>query len=310
MIEVVNLSKTYKTNDASVVALNDLSFKCETGQIIGILGPNGSGKSTLVKILSTVLNRNSGTIKMVNKDIQNLEIYKKTFSVAMQQNSLDLWLSVEENLVIYGKFFDLNKQTFSKSLDDVIDLFGLSDYRYKKVSELSGGYRKRLQLARCFLVDTPIMLLDEPTAGLDPIIKKHIIKLLKEKASNGKTILFTTQIISEAEDLCDKILIINKGIKIAEGSIKEIKKLIVDTQKIEIGFHEITKEIQNKLRELSTLYKFSDIKFINSKAMIIVPLENSGTIIKMIYQQLSPISLITFEPKLEEIFIELLKEEN
>ncbi len=310
MIQVINLSKTYKTNNTPVLALNDLSFTCETGQIIGILGPNGSGKSTLVKILSTVLNKDKGTVKMANIDIQNLKSYKKTFSVAMQQNSLDLWLSVEENLVIYGKFFGLNKQTFSKSLDNIIDLFDLSNYRYKKVSELSGGYRKRLQLARCFLVDTPIMLLDEPTAGLDPIIKNHIIKLLKEKVANGKTILFTTQIISETEDLCDKILIINKGEKIAEGSIREIKKLIVDTQKIEIGFDDITKEIKNKLNELSTLYKFSELKFINNKAVIIVPLVDSSNIIRSIYQRLSPISLMTFEPKLEDIFIELLKEKN
>ncbi len=310
MIRVEHLSKSYASSFSKTDALRDISFAVGCGEILGILGPNGAGKSTLIKILATILNRDTGQIYMADCTTDDAIAYRQKFTVALQNSSLELWLSVEDNLKIYGKFFGLQGTHLSKQIDEVIGLFGLKEFRRKRASELSGGYRKRLQLARSFLVDTPVMMLDEPTAGLDPLAKNQVIRLLKDRAAQGKSIIFTTQVIAEAEALCNRVLILNQGRKIAEGNVEDIKALFSAGQRMEFKFEEVTESI---VREASSICQLTGKAAPEQQGssllfdLTVVDEADRQTMSKLL-ESLCPISVSTKDLSLEEIFIELLKE--
>jgi len=309
VIHVESLNKTYVTSSGRIEALMNINFRVRKGEILGILGPNGAGKSTLIKILSTVLNSDSGKVVIEGCSIKDIADYKRKFTVAMQNSSLELWLSVEENLEIYGRFFGLKRSALSDRIDGVIKLFGLSDKRKKRASELSGGYRKRLQLARSFLVDTPVMMLDEPTAGLDPIAKNQVIELLKVKALEGRAIIFTTQIIYEAEVLCDKLLILNNGSEVANGSVKDVRSMFDMKNRIEFKFDKLTDLIFDEASLICKLNKHEIPDRCDNSIVFNLSMKNRGeksTLIQL-FEKLNPISINTKEPSLEEIFIELVK---
>lgn len=309
MIHVENLNKTYVTSSGRIEALKNISFHVRRGEILGILGPNGAGKSTLIKILSTVLNSDSGKIVIEGSSIIDIADYKRKFTVAMQNSSLELWLSVEENLEIYGRFFGLKKSALSNRIDEVIKLFGLSNTRKKRASELSGGYRKRLQLARSFLVDTPVMMLDEPTAGLDPIVKNKVIELLKVKALEGRSVIFTTQIISEAEVLCDKLLIINKGSEIANGSVRDIRNMFDMKNRIEFRFDKLSDSVFDEASLICRLNNNEIPDKCGDSIVFNLAMKNlqEKRTLNQLFERLNPISINVKEPSLEEIFIELVK---
>lgn len=310
MIQVENLSKTYKTLSTKKEALKNVSFSVKEKEVLGILGMNGAGKSTLIKILSTVLNRDSGLIRMAGYSIEDIMNYKKTFTVALQNSSLESWLSVEENLKIYGKFFGLNKSILQNKTEEVIGLFQLDEFRKKRASELSGGYKKRLQLARSFLVDTPVMMFDEPTAGLDPIAKNQVIKTLKEKAAEGKSIIFTTQIIPEAEALCDKLLILKDGITISNGKISDIKSIFNLKNTVEFKFNKVTESIYNEAVFICKRKENLRPKIDGDSILFNLSMYDNmdKKLINELFEKLTPIYLGIKEPTLEEVFIELVKE--
>ncbi len=176
MIEVRNLHKTYITKGKHVEALKGISLSIKKGQVLGLLGPNGAGKSTLVKILSTIIKQDSGEFEIDGIVYQNnSEAYRSRIAVVLQNSSLELWLSVLENLKIYGRFFGLKGQALEAAIKRVTGMFGLTPFLHKQARELSGGYRKRLQIAKTFMVDTKVLILDEPTEGMDPLIKNDLI---------------------------------------------------------------------------------------------------------------------------------------
>lgn len=151
LIKVENIKKSYKNKQSIVQALKGISFEVKKGDILGVLGPNGAGKSTLIKVLSTVVKSDSGSCIIDNCRSEEEIKYREKFSVALQNSSLELWLSVEENLKIFGMFYGLKGKLLKHKIDEMINLFELNDYRKIQATELSGGYRKRLQLAKIFL---------------------------------------------------------------------------------------------------------------------------------------------------------------
>ena len=309
MIKVENLSKAYVSSSSKTEALKDISFHLLKGDILGILGPNGAGKSTLVKILATVLNRDDGKIEMAGYSIDDTSKYRGNFTVAMQNSSLELWLTVEENLKIYGKFHGLERSQLSNKIDEVIELFELTEHRKKRAAELSGGYKKRLQLAKIFLVDTPIIMMDEPTVGLDPIAKNKVIELLKQKSLEGKTIIFTTQIISEAEALCNKLMILNHGIIVAEGNLIDIKNRLNSKKKLEFKF-EIIAEDEFAIASSICAENCKSIPERCDNSILFdlsIDEKRDKAIIFQLFESLNPKSVSIKEPTLEEIFIEIVK---
>lgn len=219
IIEVENLTKSYGNRKI----VDGVSFFVNKGEIFGLIGPNGAGKTTTIKILTTLVKPDSGKVFISGFNLlTQAQKIKKIIGVVPQENNLDKDLTVYENLLIYGLLHKV--KNLKKRIEEVLKLVDLWDRRDALVSSLSGGMQRRLVIARSFLPDPPILFLDEPTAGLDPQIRKFIWEIIRKNKAKGKTIILTTHYIEEAETLCDRVGIIHKGKLIALGTPAELKE--------------------------------------------------------------------------------------
>src|SRR5580700_10512254 len=243
-LEVENLSKVYGGRGGllggrkePLRAVDSLSFRVPRGTIFGLLGPNGAGKTTTLKILTTLRRPSSGTVKIEGFDVvsQSLEV-RKRISLVLQETAVELFLSVRDNLLTYARFHGLDSREAARRADEVMALFELRPESERKVQDLSGGYRRRVQVAKAFLVQTPVLFLDEFSTGMDPILKRSVMDALRKEAARGRTIVLTTQILSEAEELCDDILILSNGKQIARGDLNTLKLLSQTAYEIVMTF--------------------------------------------------------------------------
>ncbi|HXX64649.1 MAG TPA: ABC transporter ATP-binding protein [Bacteroidota bacterium] len=224
-IEAEALVKIYHENSAHPVrALDELSLQVRQGEIFGLLGQNGAGKTTFLRVLTTLTRATAGHARLLGLDVarKGLEVRQRICAV-LQENAVELFLSVEDNLQTYGRFHSLRRGEISRRSDQVIEQFGLGSNRKQKVIDLSGGLKRRLQVAKVLMVDKPVVFLDEATTGMDPISKRATLDTLREQARQGRTILLTTHILEEAEELCDRIAIIDRGRLVAVGDPNSIK---------------------------------------------------------------------------------------
>ncbi len=254
-IEVHDLVKVYRPRSgAPVTALDGLNVNVRRGEIFGLLGRNGAGKTTLLRILTTLMPPTSGSVTVLGRDIERegLEI-RRNMCVVLQENAVELFLSVEDNLSTYARFHAIPPDQIRGRADRVTERFGLSEYRRQKVIDLSGGLKRRVQVAKVFMVEKPLVFLDEPTTGMDPINKRATLDAIREQALAGGTIFLTTHILEEAEELCDTIAIVDKGKLLALGDLPTIKSLIPSALDISITFELLTDEILADLRRLPFL---------------------------------------------------------
>ena len=226
-LRVTDLRKTFATRGGPpVTAVDGLSFAVPRGQIFGLLGPNGAGKTTTLRILTTLIRQTSGHAEVDGIDVAKDPLaVRRRIVVVLQENAAEIFLTVRDNLLTFARFHGLAGADLRQRVDRVMDQFGLSAEASRKAMDLSGGFRRRIQVAKALLVDTPIVFLDEFSTGMDPILKRAIMELLRAEARRGRTIVLTTQILSEAESLCDDILIINHGREVARGDVATIKRL-------------------------------------------------------------------------------------
>ncbi|HXE79924.1 MAG TPA: ABC transporter ATP-binding protein [Vicinamibacterales bacterium] len=225
-IEVEHLVKTFGRGSRAVRAVDDLSFTVPRGAIFGLLGPNGAGKTTTLRILTTLVRATSGRAAVLGCDVvRQAGAVRRRIVVVIQEAAADLLLSVRDNLLTFARFHGLSGSEIRRRADRVLDDLGLAADAHRKVQDLSGGFRRRVQVAKVFMVDTPVVFLDEFSTGMDPILKRSVMDLLRQQASRGRTIVLTTQILSEAEELCDDILIIDKGREVARGDLNALKLL-------------------------------------------------------------------------------------
>ncbi|HEY2906704.1 MAG TPA: ABC transporter ATP-binding protein [Vicinamibacterales bacterium] len=226
-IRVDHLVKIYRRAGAPELrAVDDLSFTVRRGGIFGLLGPNGAGKTTTLRILTTIVRPTSGTAAVLGYDVASepLEV-RRRIGVVIQEQAADLLLTVRENLLTFARFHGLSGAAPRRRADEVMAWFDLQSIAARKVQDLSGGSRRRVQVAKMFMVDLPIIFLDEFSAGMDPILKRAVMDRLRGEAARGRTIVLTTHVLTEAEELCDDILIINKGRRVAHGSLNALKLL-------------------------------------------------------------------------------------
>ncbi len=221
MIAVHNLCKKYKDQ----VAVDDLTLSIDRGEIFGFLGPNGAGKTTTVRMLTTLLQPTKGTAEVCGYDIlKNSQKVRESIAVVGQRVRLDVDLTVEENLRFYAGLYQVkDRQRITQAAQE----FDLLPLMKKKVSTLSGGLMRRVEIARCFLSSPQALFLDEPTTGLDPRARKQFLwkvrSLVKEK---GITVFITTHILTEAETLCDRIGLIDKGKIVLTGTVASLMECI------------------------------------------------------------------------------------
>lgn len=202
-------------------ALNEVSFSIKKGELVGFLGPNGAGKSTMMKIITGFLPPDTGEVFVNGQKIKskNLEI-RKNIGYLPEHNPLYTDLFLKESLEITAGFYKL--ENVKKRIAEMIDLTGLGDEQHKKIRSLSKGYRQRVGLAQALIHDPSVLILDEPTTGLDPNQLEEIRQLIRE-ISREKTVLLSSHIMQEVEAVCNRVIIINKGQIVADGGISEIK---------------------------------------------------------------------------------------
>jgi ABC-2 type transport system ATP-binding protein len=236
-IRVDHLVKQFGRGPTGTRAVDDLTFSIARGAIFGLLGPNGAGKTTTLRILTTLVRPTSGTATVLGHDVvgQPREV-RRRIVVVIQEHAAELLLSVRDNLLTFARFHGLGGAEMRKRAERLMDDFGLRSEANRKVQDLSGGYRRRVQVAKVFMVDTPVVFLDEFSTGMDPILKRSVMSMLRQEADRGRTIVLTTQILSEAEDLCDDILIIDHGREVARGDLNALKLLTERIYEVTVTF--------------------------------------------------------------------------
>ncbi len=226
IIQVEDLYKNY----GAVEALRGVSFTVEEGEVFGLLGPNGAGKTTTVEILEGMRTPDRGVALVCGLDPQKSgERFKETIGAVLQSTSLPEKLRVKEAIELFAKFYPRRVNT-----DDLLKRFQLDEKRNAFYSELSGGQKQRLALAMALVNDPQVVFLDEPTAGLDPQVRREIYSIIEEMKSTKKTVLLTTHYIEEAERLCDRVAIVDAGRVIAHGTPRELKQGSAGTTRIEV----------------------------------------------------------------------------
>ncbi len=222
MIEVENI--TYRYPVSKTPALRNISFKVNDGEICGFLAPNGGGKTTLFKILSTCLPVQEGTLSYNYNDFRmNISAIRKAIGVVFQSPSVDKKLTVLENLICQAKLYGFNLRDLGEKIDDIVQMFGLHNYLHQKLETLSGGYQRRVELAKSMLHDPAILILDEPGTGLDIGSRQelwHYLKTLRDE--KNVTTLVTTHLVEEAEQ-SNKVVILNEGRLVVSGSPSKLK---------------------------------------------------------------------------------------
>ncbi|MEO2265701.1 MAG: ABC transporter ATP-binding protein [Nitrosopumilus sp.] len=304
-IDVNHLSKLY----GSVKAVDDVELLVEPGQVFGFLGPNGAGKSTIIKLLTTLIPPSSGTLSILGIDaVKNPLQIRHRIGVVLQQPSYEPTLSVEKSLDKYGMMWNVPRVERKKRMEHLLKDFDLVEIRKKRTEDLSIGQRRRVQVAREFMHDMDLLFLDEPTVGLDPSARRKLLDYLKNKVKTGLTIFYTTHILTEAEYLCDKIAIIDKGKIIAVDSPNALKTRFGKEKTIEIHLLEKKSEIT------LLLSKIPDCKInFNTGTNIIIHSEQSELVLLQVLKILNDNcleieNLSAVPTNLEDIFLKMMRE--
>ena len=306
IIEVNNLTKSYK----GLKAIDNLSFNVKKGEILGLLGPNGSGKSTTINSILSLLKYENGSIKIFGEEMEpNKYDIKRKIGVVFQEVAVFDELTVLDNIDYFCGLYINDKNTRDKYVNDAIKLVGLYDYKKYYPKQLSGGLLRRLNIA-CGIAHKPeLIFLDEPTVAVDPQSRNNILDGIKKLASEGATIVYTTHYMEEVEILCDRIIILDKGTIIAEGTKDELKKLANIEEKISIEVNDLDEKYINELLESDNVDSVS----YDNNTLVIAYTEGNNNLISIIdYLKKNNIDYNTIyseRPTLNDVFLELTGKE-
>ena len=247
-IAVQNIGKVFGT----FTAVDDISFTVEPGEVFGLLGPNGAGKSTLIRMLTTLLPPTKGTAVVGGFDIvKQPDSVRRTIGVIPQAMTSDTELSVEENLIIFAKLYGVTRERRRRLIDELLAAVELTDWRDKPVAYLSGGMRRRVEIARGLVHEPRIFFLDEPTTGLDPVSRMAVWEMIRKiKRERDLTVLITTHYMDEADKLCDRIAIVDHGKLVVLDSPLTLKASIPSNNVLEVSFEHAPADWTSRLERL------------------------------------------------------------
>jgi lipooligosaccharide transport system ATP-binding protein len=231
-------------------AVAGIDFDVRDGEFFGFLGPNGAGKTTTMRMIAGVSPRTSGTLEIFGQDpdLHGSEI-RGQIGVVHQQETLDMELTVRENLLVFGRFFGMDRASIATRADELLELFQLSDRAKDQVEPLSGGMKRRLSIARSLIASPRILMLDEPTTGLDPQARHLLWDALQRLKRGGTTIVLTTHYMDEAEQLCDRLVVMDQAKIVAEGSPRQLIVEHASREVLELRFPNGTESIDTKVLE-------------------------------------------------------------
>jgi lipooligosaccharide transport system ATP-binding protein len=297
VIEADNLVKTY----ASTNAVDDLSFEVAPGESFGLLGPNGAGKSTTMRMVGAVSTRTSGELRILGLDPNESgpEI-RSQLGVVPQTDNLDTELRVRENLLVYGRYFGISRAIVAKRADELLEFAQLGDRAKAKVDELSGGMKRRLTIARALVNDPRILLLDEPTTGLDPQARHILWDRLFRLKEQGTTLVLTTHYMDEAEQLCDRLVVVDKGRIMAEGSPASLIREYSTREVVELRFGS-----DRNQDAATTLHGVGGRIDVLPDRVLIYAEDGEAALAEAIRRGLEPITSLVRRSSLEDVFLRL-----
>jgi lipooligosaccharide transport system ATP-binding protein len=292
IIEAQDLSKKF----GDINAVDGITFAVNKGEVFGFLGPNGAGKTSTMKIIACVSPRTSGTIRVfdLDPDTSPAEI-KQRLGVVPQETNLDPDFSCYGNLFTYARYFDIPPDIARKKAEELLDFVQLQEKRDVTVEKLSGGMKRRLILARALVNNPDLLILDEPTIGLDPQARHLIWERLKLLQAQGNTIILTTHYLDEAARLCDRLVIMDNGKILVEGTPVDLVKQYVGNEVVEI----------EKTDEVLSCLSGNNIPFEVIGDSVQVATDSSREIAKILFDQCSPHKVLTRPATLEDVFLKL-----
>jgi lipooligosaccharide transport system ATP-binding protein len=297
MIVAKNLKKVY----GDFVAVDGIDFTVRQGESFGLLGPNGAGKSTTMKMISSVSKRSSGELTILGKDPDKFgpEI-RAHLGVVPQKDMLDRELKTWENLYTYGRFFGLSRKFLKPKVEELLAFAQLEEKRNDKVEELSGGMQRRLAIARGLVNEPEMLLLDEPTTGLDPQARHILWDRLFRLKEQGVTLVITTHYMDEAEQLCDRLIVMDKGKIMAEGSPAELIKKYSSKEVVEVRFG-----TDKNAQFADELKKLADRIEVLPDRILVYTSHGEQTLEKISAQGMNPVTSLVRRSSLEDVFLRL-----
>jgi lipooligosaccharide transport system ATP-binding protein len=293
IVEAENLLKKF----GDFIAVNRISFHVAAGECFGILGPNGAGKTTTIRMVYGFSPMSEGSLKVFGLDIsKDWRQIKFRIGVCQQENSLDPDLTVLQNLEVFARYFDIPKKEARRKAMELLSFIGLDQRRDATVSELSGGLVRRLVLARALINDPDLLILDEPTTGLDPQLRHQIWDRLEELRGKGISILLTTHYMEEASQLCDRLIIIDHGLILVEGKPMELIRYHAGQDVI---------EIEGPTSELRAFLQGSQLPYEDLGHRLIIYFEDRGDLYQRIAQDFCQGGCVMRMATLEDVFLKL-----
>lgn len=254
LINIRNLTKNF----GDTIAVDNLTLSIEKGDIVGLLGPNGAGKTTIINIITSILKPTKGEVEIFNKSLYKYgaEI-KSRMGIVPQNIALYENLTVEENIKFFAKLYGLRKTLLKEGLNFALDFTSLQDHRTTKCKHLSSGMQRRLNIA-CAIAHKPeIIIMDEPTVGIDPQSRNHILHMVKKLNEEGCTIIYTSHYMEEVQQLCNKIAIMDNGKLIAKGTKDELISLISDNSTLEVEVYDINKNLLENIMQIKGVNQYT-----------------------------------------------------
>jgi lipooligosaccharide transport system ATP-binding protein len=254
LIEAVGLTKIYPARGSSEAfrAVDGIDFEVGPGEAFGLLGPNGAGKSSTMRMISAISPPTAGSLRVLGMDpVRDGSSVRRRIGVVSQDDCLDQELTVRENLYIYGRYFGLSRSVIRERSAELLAFAQLEDKRDEQVDRLSGGMRRRLAIARALINEPEILLLDEPTTGLDPQARHLLWDRLFRLKKSGVCLVLTTHYMDEAEQLCDRLVVIDRGRVVAQGTPRDLIREHVMREVVELRFDDEQDTAAQKLRSFS-----------------------------------------------------------
>lgn len=301
-IKIENLVKKYNEN----YAVNSISFDINRGELFGLLGPNGAGKSTTISILSGLIKPTNGSVYIDGSDIvKNPMAAKKVIGLVPQEIALYPTLTARENLMFWGRMYGLSGKVLKQRMEEVLSIVELSDRKNERIQNYSGGMKRRINIAAALLHRPEILIMDEPTVGIDPQSRNHILETVKSLNDGGMTVIYTSHYMEEVEYLCSRIGIVDHGKLIAIGDKDSLKKSVLSHDKIEIAVSSVTPTMIEKIRSINFV---TGVAAEENKLTVLSsdgPELLANLLLAIAKMNVKVLSVNVEEPNLESVFLNL-----
>ena len=316
-VEIQDLRRTYRTTTGvlrrkrlEVEAVRGISLEIQPGELFGLLGPNGAGKTTTIKVLTTLLLPTAGEVCVLGMDVVDRarEVRRQIGYVFGGDRGLYERLSALDNLRYFAELYSVEPATQSRRIDQLLELVGLRGREKERVEGYSRGMRQRLHIARGLIHDPPVIFLDEPTIGVDPVGARELRAIIAGLRDAGKTVLLTTHYMFEADSLCQRIAVIAAGTIVAQGTPRELKQVVADRSVVEVEAYGVPEEVVQRLRALSGVTSVA-VEERDQAQVISIHSDRGANLTQVIVAHLDGVKverISTREPTLEDAYIALV----